>query len=621
MLKMTLFILTFIEISNNMSRLEKLKKHLKELTLIKSFQKETSKGSFKDETGKKLTQKEYEEALKNKQILKGKEAKNITCYVVQDDLLLIGDRVTLEAKTGKKLGIIELDARTNAKLEGCVKLINENYKKGTTATAKGEVDAKASAKLGKHVEVSGEVKGEAEATAKAMIDLTRLMAELGVEVKAGIKIDGHIKLDLKIIDIDTYVEGALSLEAMAKVGINWKGVKAEAKASAAASATVGAKVSTHPIKIKGHKFELVFRPKITVYARAEAKATAAAGIQTGVSVGAAAAVGLRGAIEAGIRGDYKTKGVDDFKREEDKDKKSKTVDNVSIKDLGVIGAEIEAELSVGAEFGAMPFELTTEKREGIEYGVGRGTIKVNVPSVLLGPAGVGVGIKVYVSVLYELVDDVIKKIGEIIKKYVIQELQKVLEKVYKEFDREVRALVNNVEDFGLEIVVNLLDFIGQDLLAIDVELKRRDHNILFLNKNYINRRAEESTDQSQLSVLKKELEKEFESYNTYVEKTFKVQKSNIESFIKKATVKVAALSLETESSKIKKIRKKTQEKTEKTIERMQELKNTKLMFEYYLRTNDLALNPDILKQAHNNIQEMEMSLKALEAFLDLVSNS
>lgn len=602
-----------------MNRLEIIKKYTEKFKVKKSSVEKKIKGGFKGKEGKVLNKEEQELALKNGETVKGVEAQNITCYVVQDDLLLVGDRATLEARIGKKVGIAELDARTNAKLEGVAKVINENYKKGATATVKGEAGAKASAKLGKHVETSAEIQVATEATAMAMVDLTRLMAELGVNVKSEIKVDGHIKLDLKVIEIDAYVGAGLTAEAMANVGISWKGVKAEAKASAQASATAGVKMSTRAIKIKGHKFELLFRPSITAYARAEAKAAAAAGLQTGVTIGAAAAIGLRGAIEAGIRGDYTTTGTNEFDREINEKEKSEKIKNEKIKDLGVVGAEIEAELSVGAAFSASPFELKTEKREGIQYGVASGTIKVNVPGIISGPAGVGVGIKVYVSVLLEIANDVIDNIKAIIKEYILNELAEVLNKVYKEFEKEVKHLKQNVQNFGLEIIVNLLDFIGEDLSAIDVELKRRDKSILFLNEKYVDTRADNTVTSTKLLELKKELEEEFNLYNVYVEKTFKVQQDNIDKFLKSATEKVTKLELEKDASKIKKVRKKAKEKTEKTIDRLKELKNTKLMFEFYLRTNDLELDSSILEKAQDNIKEMEKSIVSLENFVKLVS--
>lgn len=605
-----------------MNRLQKLRKHIKELAERKSLVETHRTGGFKDKSGKILTEEEQKQAIKDGDVLKGKEAKNTTYYIVKNDLLIIGDRATLEAKVGKEIGILKLNAETNARLDTAVKLINKNYEKGATATTKGSVGAKASASLTEHVEVSVEIKAEAEATAKAMVDLTRIMIELGVSVGTKIKIDGHLKLDLKVIDIDTYVGATLSAKALATAGISWKGVKAEANASAEASAEAGAEVSTHSIKIKGHKFQLVFRPKITAYARAEAKATAAAGLKTGVSVGAAAAVGLRGGIEAGIQGDYTTQGTDDF----DRDDKGDKVENKKIKDLGVIGAEIKTELSVGAEFSTTPFDLKTTKIDGIEYGVGTGNIQINVPSLLLGPAGVGVGVDVYVNILFEIVEDVIGKVKEIVTKYIINELKKVLEKVYQKFLEEVNELVDSVKEFSLEVTINILDFIGQDLRAIDLELKRRDGIILKKNKKYILARAEyrdaeDKKPETELSLKedKRILEAEFKAYTNYVESAFKVQKENIEIFTTKTTKRIVELKKEGKESKVKKVAKHAKKKTEKTIERMEELKMTKSMFEVYLKTSDLELNPSIKMQVSKNIAEMEGTLKTLETFLALFS--
>lgn len=600
-----------------MSRLKKLEGFLSKLKI--------KKGGFKDKTGKVLTETEIEEAIENGEVLKGGTATNETCYVVQGDLLLIGDRATLEAKTGKEIGILKLDASTEAQLEAVVKVINAKYKKGVTGHTKGSVGAKTSASLGENVEVSSEVKGDAEVTAKAMVDLTRLMVNLGVSAKTSIQIDGHFKLDLKVVEIDAYVNASLSAEAAATAGISWKGVKAEAAASVEASVEAGAEVSTHSIKIKGHKFQLVFRPKITAYARAEAKAKAAAGLKTGVSVGAAAAVGLRGAIEAAIQGDYTTKGTDDFDREI-KDGKSKAVANKKIKDLGVIGAEVDVELSVGTEFSVMPFDIKTSKIDGIEYGIGNGYIQVNVPSIALGPAGVGVGITINVNVLFEIVGDVIDEIKKIIRVFISSELKKALEKVYQKFLEEVTELAENVKEFSLGVVIDILDFIGQDLRAIDLELKRRDNIILRKNKKYILARSEfrKSKDKSpeaklSLKKQKRALEAEFQTYTTYVESAFEVQKKNIEAFTTKTTERIVKLKEEGKHSEIQKIAKHAKSKTEKTIERMKELKMTKSMFEVYLKTSDLKLDPMIKKKVSNNIESMEETLIILETFLALFS--
>lgn len=600
-----------------MSRLKKLEGFLNKLKV--------KKGGFKDKTGKVLTDEKVEEAIENGEVLKGEMAQNETCYVVQGDLLLIGDRATLKTKTGKEKGILKLDASTEAQLESVVKVINSKYKKGVTGHTKGSVDAKVSASLGEHVETSLDVKGDAEVTAKAMVDLTRLMVNLGVSAKTSIQIDGHLKLDLKVIEIDAYISASLSADAMAVAGISWKGVKAEAAASAEASADIGAEVSTHSIKIKGHKFQLVFRPKITAYARAEAKAKAAAGLKTGVSVGAAAAVGLRGAIEAAIKGDYKTKGTDDFDREE-KDGKSKAVANTSIKDLGVIGAEVDVELSVGTEFTVMPFDIKTSKIDGIEYGVGNGYLQVNVPSIALGPAGVGVGISIYVNVLFEIVEDVIDEIKKIIRMFIAGELKKALEKVYQKFLEEVTDLAETIKEFSLGVVIDILDFIGEDLRAIDLELKRRDSTILRKNKKYIIersefRKSEDKSPEAKLSLKKQKraLEAEFQAYTTYVESAFEVQKKNIEAFATKTTQRIVKLKEEGKHSEIDKVAKHAKSKTEKTIKRMEELKMTKSMFEVYLKTSDLKLDPTIKKQVSKNIGNMEETLLILERFLALFS--
>ena len=593
----------------------KRKNKLKALSSkLLSKKKSSNKLTVKNKQGKTIA------SSKTDKVTIGTEdinASHETCYVVQGDLLFIGTREEVKAHLKKEIGILTLDSETAAKLEATTKIINENFKKSIEGKVKGEAKTKNSAKLGKHVEVGLEAEASAEVTAKAMVDLTKLLVELGVDASANLKIKGAVKIDLKVIEIEGYIEGELNATASAKVSANLKGIQAEAKACAEASASMGAEIKTKPFKIKNNELQIALRPKITAYAKAEAKASAAAGLKSGVSVGASAAIGLRGSIEAALIGSYTIKsGLDEFQREIKK-KKTKTKPTViKDSDLGAAGMEVELELSVGANFEANPFEFKTEKdKKGVEYAIGSANYKVDIPGLVTGPLGAGVGIKVYVKVLNEIVKDVINKLKKMIKDFVLNVVGKILVEQFKKFQKEVKKMAAEIEDFGLELTISVLDFIGKDLTAIDIEIKRRDKKLINLNEEYM----KDITNADN----KAKLEKSFIAYNKYVEKVFNIQKTKIEAIIKKSQLK--AQEIHEKKGKHSKAEAKAlataKSKTESTIKRLKELINTKKGIIIYVEPNRkvLKLDPSILTDTKAHLSEMQATLKSLETFVAFVS--
>lgn len=589
---------------------------------VKELAKKAEKTQGEDGTGikekkkkAKVEKKSKEGALIETESRAEAAASTKTCYVVQGDRLLIGTKTELEAKVKQKVGIIELDAETKAAIEANVEIINETFKKGIEGGAKGKANAKTSAKLGEFAEVSGEVEVKAEATATAMIDLTKLMVELGVNVSVGVKIEGKASLDLKIVDVEAYISGQLDAQASASVVANWKGVTAEAKASAEAKATIGTKIKTKEFEIGGKPIKLELHPSITAFAKAEAKAKAAAGLSTGVEVGAYAAVGLRGTLEVSLIGDYTIKGgLDKMDRKKDaKGKSQAKPTTVKGKALGMAGAEISMALSVGTSFSASPYDLKIVKKDGLEYGEAEMLLHVVVPGIISGPAGVAVGLKVYVDILYEIVEDVIIKIKEAILSFVKDVIVEIIKKEYKKFKKEVEKLAKKTKEFGLDVMISVLDLIGKDLKAIDVEIKRRDDRLIDLNKVYMG----EMNDSN-----KKKLELEFKEYNLYVEKAFTYQQEKIYKILDACEEKVDKIKAKegNASKEERKALKKAKSQTESTMKRIKELINTKKGIIIYVKPNNnvLKLDPKIISDTEGHLTTMEETYQTLQKFVDAV---
>ena len=196
--------------------------------------------------------------------------------------------------------------------------------------------------------------------------------------------------------------------------------------------------------------------------------------------------------------------------------------------------------------------------------------------------------------------------------YIKDVVIKQLEKIFKKFKAEVEKLAAEIKDFGLDVTISLLDFIGQDLTAIDIDIKRRDKRLLKLNKRYL-----ESEDKP--AKLLQALNDEFTSYNSYVEKTFAIQKTKISKTIDAAGVKVAEIREKSENSKddIKALES-AKKKTIKTVKRLTELVNTKVMTESYLKTSkkagSLPVDDQILTDLGNNISSMKETIQELNDF-------
>ena len=175
---------------------------------------------------------------------------------------------------------------------------------------------------------------------------------------------------------------------------------------------------------------------------------------------------------------------------------------------------------------------------------GEGKIKVDIPGLMSGPAGVGVGIRVYVKILSEILKDVYEEIKKAIKHYSLDVVKDILLEKFEKFKEEVKLLAEQMTDLGVDVITSVLDFIGKDLTAIDLKMKRHDSKLISINKAYmknITAAKEDPSDEKNNKALeenKARLEAEFEVYNTYVEKAFGIQKKNIEIVIRKAADKV-----------------------------------------------------------------------------------
>jgi len=559
------------------------------------------------------------------------KASNTTCYVVQDDLLLIGTRAELETKLNKKVGILELESETKTKLEATAKLVNDTFKKSAEAQVQAVTKSKSSAKLGQHLEADLETEAKIDVTATAVVDLTKLMVELGVDVNANLKIEGSVTLNLSVVEIKAFMEGEVVAKASATASLSWKGAAAEAKASAEAKATLGVEISSEPFSIGDTNVKIIFKPSITAYARAEAKAAAAIGEKTGVSLGATAAIGLRGTIEAILNGNYTVKeGLDELNRSVDSSSgKSIASPDVSDKDLGTAGLEVELELSVGAGVDITPFSISKQKENGFDYAVGEGNISINIPGLATGPAGVGVGIKIYVKILYEIVTDILDALKKEIKRFIIDTVGKLLVAEFEKFKREVAILAEQIVDVTVDAIASLLDFIGKDLTAIDLKIKRLDSKLFAINAAYMKNITAFNTDPSDivnneaLEANKAKLEKEFEAYNVYVEDAFGRQKTKINRIIPEAKKKVVVIQAKKGNKSKEEIKalKKAGKKTNDTIKRMKKLINTKNGIIIYVGPNRevLKLKPSILQHTENHLEDMKGTLAALEEFAESVS--
>lgn len=601
-------------------------------SLVKSLfaKKSKNKSNIKDKDGNILSETAIEEVTIGNETLNASASKTV-CYVVQDDLLLIGTRAELETKLKKKVGILELESETKAKLEASTKIINETFKKGLEASAELGVKNKSEAKLGKHIKGEFETEAKVDATATAIIDLTKLMVELGVDVNASLKIEGSVSLDLKVIDIKAFMSAALDANASAKASISYKGILAEAQANVEAKATMGIEATSKPFSVGETNVKITLKPSITAYARAEAKAAAAVGLKTGVSIGATAAVGLRGTIEAILNGNYTVKeGLDEFNRVLDpKTGLSKPAPDVSDKDLGAASLELSLELSVGAEFSATPFDFSIKKENGFDYAVGEGNIDVNIPGLISGPAGVGVGIKVYIKILNEIVNDIIKALKDAIKDFIISVVGKMLVEQFEKFKKEVALLAEKITDLGVDAITSLLDFVGKDLNAIDVKIKRLDNRLFAINAKYMNnitifnKDPNNAENNKEMAENKAKLEEEFEEYNVYVEKAFSIQQTKINKIISQSELRVTAINqrnTEKTSDEIKAF-KKAASKTNDTIKRMKKLINTKNGIIVYVGPNRkvLKLKPSILSNTEANLEDMKDTLKSLEEFASTIA--
>ncbi|MCP4437894.1 MAG: hypothetical protein GY810_03040 [Aureispira sp.] len=444
---------------------------------------------------------------------------------------------------------------TVKKLEAHINFIDEGYIKKVEAALELRRTDKIEFENGS--EISLDAKFEAQAT--AMIDLSKLLVELGVKLTAGVTAElKSAKLNLGSVTIQGFLQAVATVEAEAKLTIKPGQILAEAKAVAEAKVALGGTFS-RPI-LGDSEYSIEIKPQVEAYAKAEASAMAAAGKEKGgFKVDASAAVGVRASVTATVKGNAEVK-----------DDAEPTKPAVTIKDaaLGSVKIEVEVNLVAGGDLEVTyEFKDETDGDTKLEYKTGNAKI---AGGVLIGIGGSIEG-KI-LKPLYEDFKDKLKaKIVSVLHKMISD---KVFEK-YDELKEKADEIVEAIKNSATKYLASFVDLIGFHSKGVKMELERQNLKIVNAFGELMGS-TEEDRDKN-LAYLRNRYAK----YNDYLTSRFTEFEVQITGIAKKINTKLSGMSESTEEEKaaladvIKKVEgvSKLMRKIGKTMESLIDLAN------------------------------------------------